>query len=224
MTTEETRAVAAVPDTGPVAGSAPAPDDDVLAPPVPRRAPLMLLLGLVFFFGPAVAFAGGARPHQIENRPLTAFPSVDKGWPFLDGLNSWANDHLPLRGKAISANTRLSESVFGQPPQYGGSTSGAVITASTAPAIRFPCVTAISANVVVPASSVESTAICSESASGPMGQVNNHAQPMNTACNGSRAHNAHVGTGFFPSGILWIAMFTFAGNTATKSAMSPHAA
>ena len=126
MTTEETRAVAAVPDTGPVAGSAPPPDDDVLAPPVPRRAPLMLLLGLVFFFGPAVAFAGGARPHQIENRPLTAFPSVDKGWPFLDGLNSWANDHLPLRGKAISANTRLSESVFGQPPQYGGSTSGAL--------------------------------------------------------------------------------------------------
>lgn len=133
MTTEESRGVEAVPDAGPVA-TVPCTRDDALPPPAPRRAPAMLLLGMLFFFGPAVALACGARPHQIENRPLTAFPSVHQGWSFLDGINRWANDHLPLRDRAVSANTHLSESVFGQPPQYGGSTSGALgVVAPTDP-------------------------------------------------------------------------------------------
>src|SRR3954447_23950044 len=44
--------------------------------------PVTLLLALVFFFGPLVAFALGARPQQIENRPLTDLPTASDGWDF----------------------------------------------------------------------------------------------------------------------------------------------
>lgn len=128
MTTEETQTAAPASELGGVVG--PGTGDDsrgALPPPVPRRAPVMLVAGLIFFFGPAVAFAVGARPHQIENRPLTSFPSLDRGWNLFGDVNTWANDHLPLRGKAISANTHLSDSLFGQPPQYGGSASSSAV-------------------------------------------------------------------------------------------------
>jgi hypothetical protein len=80
----------------------------------------VLLVGLVFLFTPAAAYAFGVRATEIENRRLTEFPSVSAGWEFFPQLSAWATDHLPLRDRAVAANTRLSESVFGEPPQYGG--------------------------------------------------------------------------------------------------------
>jgi len=89
--------------------------------PRPRgRRWLVLLVGLVFLFTPAAAYVSGVRATEIENRRLTAFPSVSDGWEFFPQLSAWATDHLPLRDRAVAANTRLSESVFGEPPQYGG--------------------------------------------------------------------------------------------------------
>ncbi len=103
-------------DTGP--GPSPA------APPPRRRRWLVLAIGLVFLFTPAAAYVSGVRATEIENRRLTAFPSVSEGWDFFPQLSAWATDHLPLRDRAVEANTRLSESVFGEPPQYGGPAEG----------------------------------------------------------------------------------------------------
>ena len=96
-----------------------------IPPPRPRgRRWLVLLIGLVFLFAPAVAYVSGVRATEIENRRLTEFPSVSAGWDFFPQLSAWATDHLPLRDRAVAANTRLSESVFGEPPQYGGPAEG----------------------------------------------------------------------------------------------------
>jgi alginate O-acetyltransferase complex protein AlgJ len=93
--------------------------------PRPRgRRWLVLLVGLVFLFTPAAAYVSGVRATEIENRRLTAFPSVSAGWEFFPQLSAWATDHLPLRDRAVAANTRLSETVFGEPPQYGGPAEG----------------------------------------------------------------------------------------------------
>ena len=98
-----------------------------------RRTALLLVLGLVFLFTPAVAYALGVRATEIENRRLTAFPSVSDGWEFFPKLSTWATDHLPLRDRAVAANTRLSEGVFGEPPQYGGPAAGSPGAGPVAP-------------------------------------------------------------------------------------------
>lgn len=99
--------------------------DGSIPPPRPRsRGWLVLLVGLVFLFTPATAYVSGVRATEIENRRLTALPSVSAGWDFFPQLSAWATDHLPLRDRAVAANTRLSESVFGEPPQYGGPAEG----------------------------------------------------------------------------------------------------
>lgn len=96
-----------------------------IPPPRPRgRRWLVLLVGLVFLFTPAAAYVSGVRATEIENRRLTEFPSLSAGWEFFPQLSAWATDHLPLRDRAVEANTRLSESVFGEPPQYGGPAEG----------------------------------------------------------------------------------------------------
>ena len=106
----------------------PGTDDDQTGEiPAPRprsRRWLVLLIGLVFLFTPAVAYVSGVRATEIENRRLTAFPSVSAGWEFFPQLSAWATDHLPLRDRAVAANTELSEAVFGEPPQYGGPAEG----------------------------------------------------------------------------------------------------
>ena len=100
------------------------PDSTIPSPRPRRRRWLVLLVGLVFLFTPAAAYVSGVRATEIENRRLTEFPSVSAGWEFFPQLSAWATDHLPLRDRAVAANTRLSESVFGEPPQYGGPAEG----------------------------------------------------------------------------------------------------
>lgn len=102
------------------------------------RRLLALVLGATFLFTPAVAYAFGVRAGEIENRRLTAFPSVSDGWDFFPEMTSWATDHLPLRDRAVAANTRLSERVFGEPPQYGGPAPDAVGPVAPQPAEQAP--------------------------------------------------------------------------------------
>jgi len=52
--------------------------------------------------------------------------------------------------------------------------------------------------------------------------VNQYAQAMSTACNGSLAHSVQAGRLGVNSG--WSAIWTLAGNTATSRATSPQAA
>ena len=103
------------------------PEDDVVRARARRRprAPLVLAVGLVFLFTPAAAFVSGVRATEIENRRLAPFPSVSEGWDFFPQFATWATDHLPLRDRAVAANTSLSETVFDEAPQYGGAPGGA---------------------------------------------------------------------------------------------------
>lgn len=93
----------------------------------PGRVLRAALLGIaaVFFLGPALAGALGVHPGQIENRRLVGFPSVHSGWHFFDGFTNWATDHLPLRDKAVRADTAFAENVLRQPPDYGQNANAA---------------------------------------------------------------------------------------------------
>ncbi|WP_424535352.1 alginate O-acetyltransferase AlgX-related protein [Sphaerisporangium viridialbum] len=84
-----------------------------------RRGPWRLaapLAAVVFFFGPALAFAAGDRAAEIENRKLRDFPALQGTGEFVPDFEAWAVDHLPLRQYAVRGRTMLSERVFGQPP------------------------------------------------------------------------------------------------------------
>lgn len=103
--------------TGPAGAGRSAPDRPRRARRAPQR-PVAVLLALAFFFVPAAAFGIGERAQEIENRRLTALPSVSDGWDFFDHFTAWAVDHMPLRDDAVRGNAALSERVFGEPPSY----------------------------------------------------------------------------------------------------------
>ncbi|MFN2519046.1 MAG: hypothetical protein ABR604_08405 [Jatrophihabitantaceae bacterium] len=84
--------------------------------PNAERRPVILVLAVLFFFGPAMAAVGGYRAQQIENRPLSKFPSIHDGWKALPELGAWAIDHLAGRKQAVAANTQIAQRVFREPP------------------------------------------------------------------------------------------------------------
>ena len=86
----------------------------------------MAVVAIVFFFGPGVAYLGGARAKEIENRRLTSFPSISQGWSALPQLGRWAIDHLPGRQQAVDANDAVTRHVFGEYPNYGTTGTGPV--------------------------------------------------------------------------------------------------
>ncbi|NIH78179.1 alginate O-acetyltransferase AlgX-related protein [Amycolatopsis viridis] len=84
-----------------------------------------LISAVVFFTTPALLWVFGTRPAEIENRHLTAFPSVGEGWAFFTGLPAWATDQLAFRNAAIEAADWISRTFFGEtPPRDQGGTSG----------------------------------------------------------------------------------------------------
>jgi hypothetical protein len=81
---------------------------------------LILVVGLVFFFGPAAAGLLGVRSGQIDNRKLTAFPSLlAGGWKALPQLGAWASDNLPGRKQSVSLNDKINRTLYGQQTTYG---------------------------------------------------------------------------------------------------------
>ncbi|GDY30804.1 alginate O-acetyltransferase AlgX-related protein [Gandjariella thermophila] len=90
------------------------------------RQLVALVCALIFFVTPGLCWALGARPTEIENRPIAAFPSPSAGWGFFTGLAQWATDHLVFRGAAVQAEDGLSRSVFGEPAPFdrGGNQQG----------------------------------------------------------------------------------------------------
>jgi alginate O-acetyltransferase complex protein AlgJ len=92
-----------------------------------RRATILVAVAaIVFFFGPGVAYLGGARAKDIENRRLTSFPSISQGWSALPQLGQWAIDHLPGRQLAVDADDTVTRSVFRDYPSYGTTGPGPV--------------------------------------------------------------------------------------------------
>lgn len=92
--------------------------------PTKRRTRIVVfpLIGaLLLFGGPAVGFLLGDRAKPIDNRPLATFPSVTDGWKFLPKFQAWADDYLPLRTQAVRVGTKISETVFGEPPRFASS-------------------------------------------------------------------------------------------------------
>jgi hypothetical protein len=86
------------------------------------------MIAFLFFFGPLGAFVLGQRPVAFENRRLAEFPSLSEGWEFFPHFTTWAVDHLPLRNKAVQANARASELLFGEPPSFGAGSAGGPVT------------------------------------------------------------------------------------------------
>lgn len=82
-----------------------------------RRA-MTTLAAALFFCGPALAFAAGARAVEIENRRLPEFPALSRGWSVIPDVEAWASAHLPLRQYAVRANATLSELLFDEAPSY----------------------------------------------------------------------------------------------------------
>jgi len=118
-------------DREPLAPDRPPAED---APPAryhrwsaPRVA--VLLLAIVFFTLPGLAYLAGARAQQIENRPLSTRPALSEGWKVFGHLNRWTSDHLPLRGSAVRTNADLDQAVFDEVPAYGGGGRPEVISA-----------------------------------------------------------------------------------------------
>ena len=92
--------------------------DGLVSPERSRMIVVPLIAALLFFFGPAAAFLLGDRAQEIDNRPPATMPSLSQGWSFIPDLNTWANDHLPLRSQAVQSGTELSEALFDEPPHY----------------------------------------------------------------------------------------------------------
>jgi hypothetical protein len=87
--------------------------------PLHRLRPVVIVLALAFFFTPAIAAAVGVRATHIENKKLSSFPAANDGWHIFGNFDTWATDHLPLRGQAVKANTNVDRDVFGENPNYG---------------------------------------------------------------------------------------------------------
>lgn len=94
-------------------------------PPVQRF--LLALLGALLFFMPTLAAAVGVRVRPIENRPLATRPSISDGWDAIDGVTPFANDHLPLRDRAIRIDSWIDESIFRDDPASGQSSNPKVL-------------------------------------------------------------------------------------------------
>lgn len=100
------------------------------------RQLVALISAVIFFVTPTLLWVFGARPAEIENRPLTGFPSLTDGWGFFTGLSSWGTDQLTFRAWAIEAANGISESIFGEsaPHDQSGSESGGPLPGSAPPA------------------------------------------------------------------------------------------
>lgn len=107
-----------------------------------RRLPraVVAVLALAFFFTPAVAAVLGVHAKPFENKRLAAFPSLSQGWHVFPGLTAWATDHLPLRDRAVRADSSASKRLFGQLPDYGtgGANGDAGVPVGPPPASTAP--------------------------------------------------------------------------------------
>ncbi|GAA4611896.1 hypothetical protein GCM10023108_06080 [Saccharopolyspora hordei] len=85
-----------------------------------RRQLTALVCAVLFCTAPLVSLVLGARPTQLENRPLAEFPSITDGWGFFTGLSAWATDHLPFREQAVHSVDAISRGLFGEPARLSG--------------------------------------------------------------------------------------------------------
>jgi alginate O-acetyltransferase complex protein AlgJ len=84
------------------------------------------VFAVVFFATPLVLIAVGVRARAFENRRLAPTPKLADGWSVFDDTTRYLIDRLPLRDKAVHANTWIDRHVFAVTPQYGVNGLGGV--------------------------------------------------------------------------------------------------
>lgn len=80
---------------------------------------IALACAVIFFATPTVAWLSGARPAEIENRPLASLAGPSRGWEMFTALPAWATDNLVLRSSAIDAADAVSRNFFRDPAPQG---------------------------------------------------------------------------------------------------------
>jgi alginate O-acetyltransferase complex protein AlgJ len=112
----------------------PAPDplapEETLAPPTkaPRRLGVRAVfaaLALLFFLGPGLIILAGGGGEPLAREQHAQTPSLSQGWHFFYVATRYLTQSLPLRDRAVDANTWISKNVFGAPPRYGSGSQNA---------------------------------------------------------------------------------------------------
>jgi alginate O-acetyltransferase complex protein AlgJ len=93
-----------------------------------RARHVIAAVALLFFALPIGARLVGVKAKPFENHSFAGRPALSDGWDAFPQTTRFFTDRMPLRQQAVTANKRISESVFGTTPSYGTST-----VAGTAP-------------------------------------------------------------------------------------------
>lgn len=76
---------------------------------------------------PALAFVAGERGQPSQNRPLAQFPSFTEGWETFDQMARYLDDRIPMRSRAIQADSWIDRNIFDEDPAFGGASSPRVV-------------------------------------------------------------------------------------------------
>ncbi len=85
-------------------------------------ARVIAALALVFLLAPGALLALGAASRPLARERAAPAPRPADGWAFFDDAELYLTQHLPLRRRAVAANTWISRHVFGTTPNYGNAT------------------------------------------------------------------------------------------------------
>ena len=106
-----------------------APEETLAAPTeAPRRLGIRAVfaaLALVFFLGPGLIILAGGAGGPLAREQSAQVPSLSQGWHFFYVTTRYLTQRLPLRQRAVDANTWISNNVFGAPPRYGNTAQNA---------------------------------------------------------------------------------------------------
>jgi len=78
------------------------------------------ILAIAFFATPTALRAAGVRDEAFENRRFADAPKLSQGWDAFGQTTQFLIDRMPLRARAVEANTRIWTDVFDTDPRYAG--------------------------------------------------------------------------------------------------------
>jgi alginate O-acetyltransferase complex protein AlgJ len=106
-----------------------APEETLaLASEPPRRLGVRAVfaaLALLFFLGPGLLVLSGGGGEPLAREQHVSAPRLSRGWDFFNVATRYLTQRLPLRDRAVDANTWISKNVFGVAPRYGNGAQNA---------------------------------------------------------------------------------------------------